>query len=220
MASLLDHQRELLQECGISTDGMNSSEIVERSRAVLDAADRYRLQAEAPVLDEHVSDEFQLKDAEATMHTMMAEPYLTHLPSLTGGTGYEEVRRFHKYHFIPGWPLDVEVTPISRTVGQGQVVDELIVGFTHDREMDAILPGIKPTGKWVELPHAVVVGLKDGKVAYEHIYWDQGSALYQLGLLPEGLPVVGAEAAQRLRDPRSVTANRLMARWAESEGKD
>ena len=52
------------------------------------------------------------------------------------------------------------------------------------------------------------------------IYWDQGSALYQLGLLAEGLPVVGAEAAQRLRNPQSVPANRLIARWAESEGKD
>ena len=66
----------------------------------------------------------------------------------------------------------------------------------------------------------MVVGLENGKVAYEHIYWDQGSTLYQLGLLLEGLPLVGAEAAQRLRDPRSVPANRLMARWAESEGKD
>ena len=220
MASLLDHQRELLQECGVSTDGLNSSEIADRARMVLLAADRYRLRAEAPVVDEHVSDEFRLKDAEATMHTMATEPYLTHVPTLTGDTGYEEVRRFYKYHFIPGWPPDVEVTLISRTVGQGRVVDELIVGFTHDREMDAILPGIKSTGRWVELPHAVVVGLEDGKVAYEHIYWDQGSALYQLGLLPEGLPVVGAEAAQRLRDPGSISANQLMARWAESEGKD
>jgi hypothetical protein len=148
MASLLDHQRELLQECGVSIDGLTSSEIADRARTVLGAADRYRLRAEAPVVDEHVSDEFRLKDAEATMHTMAAEPYLTHVPTLTGGTGYEEVRRFYKYHFIPGWPPDVEVTPISRTVGQGRVVDELIVGFTHDREMDAILPGIKPTGRW------------------------------------------------------------------------
>jgi carboxymethylenebutenolidase len=220
MTSLPDHQRKLLEECGLATEGMSTAEIAERARAVLSAADRYRLQAEAPVLDEHVSDEFQLKDAEATMHTMTAEPYLTHVPTLTGGTGHREVRRFYEYHFIPGWPPDVEVTPISRTVGQGRVVDELIVGFTHDREMDAILPGVAPTGRWVELPHAVVVGLENGKVAYEHIYWDQGSALYQLGLLPEGLPVVGAEAARRLRDPHSVPANRLMARWSESEEKD
>jgi hypothetical protein len=120
------------------------------------------------VLDEHISDEFQLKDAEATMHTMTAEPYLTHVPTLTGGTGRQEVRRFYEYHFNPGWPPDVDVTPISRTVGQGRVVDELILGFTHDREMDAILPGVEPTGRRVELPHAVVVGLEHGKVAYEH----------------------------------------------------
>jgi carboxymethylenebutenolidase len=94
MASLLDHQQELLEECGLSTDVLNSSEIAERARAVLAAADRYRLRAEAPVLDEHVSDEFQLKDAEATMGTMTAEPYLIHVPTLTGGTGYQEVRRF------------------------------------------------------------------------------------------------------------------------------
>lgn len=218
MTSMLDHQRKLLEECGLSTDGMSPARIAERARAVLGAADRYRLQAEAPVLDEHVGSEFQLKDAGATMRTMADEPYLTHVPTLTGGTGYEEVRRFYEYHFIPGWPPDVEVTPISRTVGQGRVVDELIVGFTHDREMDAILPGVEPTGRRVELPHTVVVGLEDGKVAYEHIYWDQGSALCQLGLLPEGLPVVGAEAAQRLRDPHSVPANRLMARWGE--GRD
>lgn len=169
VASLLDHQQELLEACGLSTDGLNSSEIAERARVVLAAADRYRLRAEAPVLDEHVSDEFKLKDAEATRGTMAAEPYLIHVPTLTGGTGYQEVQRFYKYHFIPGWPPDVEVTPISRTVGQGRVVDELIVGFTHDREMDAVLPGIKPTGQWVELPHVVIVGLEDGKVAYEHI---------------------------------------------------
>jgi carboxymethylenebutenolidase len=95
------------------------------------------------------------------------------------------------------------------------VVDELILGFTHDREMDAILPGVEPTGRRVELPHAVVVG---------HGEWEGGLRAHLLGsglsMLPEGLPVVGAEAAQRLRDSRSVPANRLVARWAESEGKD
>ena len=172
------------------------------------------------MLDEHIRDEFQLKDVEATMRTMADEPYLTHVPTLTGGTGYEEVRRFYEHHFIPGWSPDVEITPISRTVGQSRVVDELIVGFTHDREMDAILPGVEPTGRRVELPYAVVVGLRSGKVAHEHIYRDQGSARYQLGLLPEDLPVVGAEAAQRLRDAHSVPANRLMASWTGNEEKD
>ena len=41
--------------------------------------------------------------------------------------------------------------------------------------------------------------MEDGKIAYEHIYWDQATVLVQLGLLdPAGLPVVGGEAAAKL----------------------
>lgn len=87
MSSLLDHQRKLLEECGLSVDGMSPAEIAAQARTVLSAADRYRLGAEAPVLDEQIRDEFQLKDVEATMRTMADEPYLTHVPTLTGGTG-------------------------------------------------------------------------------------------------------------------------------------
>ena len=60
-------------------------------------------------------------------------------------------------------PVPTEVhrhAPISRTVGQGRVVDEWIVGFTDDREMDAVLPGVEPTGRWMELPRAVVIPVK------------------------------------------------------------
>lgn len=138
MASLLDHQQELLEACGLSTDGLNSSEIAERARVVLAAADRYRLRAEAPVLDEHASDEFKLKDAEATTGTMAAEPYLIHVPTLTGGTGYQKVRRFYKYHFIPGWSLDVEVTRIShsRAESGGRRADRQL----HSRSRDGRRP--------------------------------------------------------------------------------
>jgi hypothetical protein len=88
----------------------------------------------------------------------------------------------------------VQITPISRTVGQGRIIDEFIVSFTHDVEMPALLPGIAPTGRKVTLPHVVVMGIVNGKVAQEHIYWDQASLLVQVGLLdPAKLPVVGAE---------------------------
>lgn len=106
------------------------------------------------------------------------------------------------------------VKPISRTIGGGRVIDELIVSFTHDRPMPAILPGLEPTGRKVVLPHVVVCGLEGGKVSYEHIYWDQGSALVQLGIIdPSGLPLVGAEAAERLQEPRVHAANNLMPGW-------
>ena len=65
-----------------------------------------------------------------------------------------------------------------------------------------MLPGVAPTGKRVEAAFVVVVGVADGKVTHEHIYWDQASVLVQLGLLdPTGLPVSGAEQARLVLDP-------------------
>jgi carboxymethylenebutenolidase len=174
----------------------------------------------AAMFDEHVKDEFMLHDAEATMTTMVAEPYVNHVPTMTGGVGRAEVYRFYKHHFIPKWPVDTRVAPISRTVGVDQIVDELLISFTHDIEMDTVLPGVPPTGKYVEIPAVVVVKFEGGKVAHEHIYWDQASVLVQVGLLdPKGLPVAGAEQAVKVLDS-SRPANTLMARWAESAAAD
>lgn len=165
------------------------------------------------VFDAHVQAEFVAKDVAATMATMTAEPYLTHVPTLTGGTGRAQVESFYRDHFVGHWPDDVEVRPLSRTVGRDRVVDELIVSFTHDREMRAFLPGVAPTGRKVVLPHVVVMGFDEaGRVAYEHIYWDQASLLVQIGMLDPGqLPVSGAEQAARLLDP-SRPANEMIDR--------
>ena len=70
-------------------------------------------------------------------------------------------------------PDDTKFVRISRTIDKNQVVDELILSFTHDREIEFMLPGIPPTGKYVELPHVVVMKFNEGKIAHEHIYWDQ-----------------------------------------------
>jgi carboxymethylenebutenolidase len=92
------------------------------------------------------------------------------------------------------------------------LVDELIVRFTHDIEMDWILPGIAPTGKRVEVATVAVITFRDGKLFSEHIYWDQASVLVQLGLLdPSTLPVLGAETARSLTG-RGVPFNRIMER--------
>ena len=165
------------------------------------------------VFDAHVRAEFVEQSVEATMATMSPEPYLTHVPTLTGGTGRKEVERFYRDYFVGHWPADVEVKPLSRTVGERRVVDELIVSFTHDSELSILLPGVAPTGRKVMLPHVVVMGFdEEGRVAYEHIYWDQASLLVQVGLLdPELLPVAGAEQARRVLDPK-VPANELIKR--------
>jgi carboxymethylenebutenolidase len=170
----------------------------------------------ARVFDEHMAAEFERRDVDATMATMVSEPYLDHVPVMTGGVGGGEVRRFYAHHFIGKWPEDVEVVRVSRTVGEDRVVDELVVSFTHDVEMDFMLPGVPPTGRRVELPHVVVVEFRDGKVAHEHVYWDQASLLVQVGVLdPAGLPVTGSEQARKLLDP-SLPTNTLMERWGES----
>lgn len=151
------------------------------------------------VFDQHIKHEFQDHDVDATMLTMISEPYVHHVPVMTGGFGFDRVYNFYKNHFIGKLPADIRIVRISRTVGKDQVVDELIVSFTHDREIDFMLLGVPPTGKYVELPIVVVMNFRDEKISHEQIYWDQASLLVQVGLLdPKLLPVTGKEQAKRL----------------------
>jgi carboxymethylenebutenolidase len=172
------------------------------------------------LFDQHVASEFETKDADATMDTMAADPTVIHVPVLTGGRGTDELHAFYRDWFIPAWPDDVEVEQISRTVGSERVVDELIMRFSHTREMPFWLPGIAPTGHHVELPLVVVMGFEDDRVASEHIYWDQASLLAQIGLLDAtDLPIAGALEAKALIDP-SVALNELITNSTRARRND
>jgi carboxymethylenebutenolidase len=165
----------------------------------------------------HCRYEFETRDVDATMATMVAEPYVNHVPTMTGGVGHDHLKRFYKYHFIGANPADMRLVPVSRTVGADRVVDEMVCTFTHTTEIDWMLPGIPPTGRKVEIAIVAVVQFREGKLAHEHIYWDQASVLAQIGKLdPAGLPVAGAEAARKVLD-RSLPSNTLMPRWRSSE---
>jgi len=99
------------------------------------------------------------------------------------------------------------------------VVDEMLFCFTHDVEIDFMLPGVPPTGRYVEVPTVAIVNFRGDKLYHEHIYWDQASVLVQIGSIdPKGLPVAGVETAKKLRD-ESEPSNTLMQRWAESVPK-
>ena len=162
--------------------------------------------------EEHLAGEFTTKDTEATLKTMVPDAYVNHIPVLTGGVGHGELREFYSKHFIPKMPPDTKIIPVSRTIGVERLVDEMIFQFTHTMEMDWMLPGVAPTGKRVECPLVVIVHFRDGKLANEHIYWDQASVLVQLGLLDAAkLPVAGVETARKLAD-RSIPSNRLIER--------
>ena len=162
--------------------------------------------------EEHVSYEFSTRNTEDTLATMVDDAYVNHIPVLTGGVGRSELREFYSKRFIPQMPPDTEMTPVSRTIGEDQLVDEMVFKFTHTIPMDWMLPGIAPTGKRVEVPLVAIVRFRGGKLAYEHIYWDQASVLVQIGLIdPAKLPVAGVESARKVLDS-GLPANALMRR--------
>ncbi len=164
--------------------------------------------------DEHVRDEFATRDPEATLTTMVHDAYVNHVPVMTGGVGRDALRDFYSRLFIPQMPPDTAIVPVSRTIGTDRLVDEMVFRFTHTVEMEWMLPGVPPTGRQVEIPLVVVIHFRDGKLAHEHIYWDQASVLVQLGLLDASrLPVAGAETARKVMDP-GQPSNELIHRAA------
>lgn len=166
--------------------------------------------------DKHCEYEFATRNVADTMATMVAEPYVNHIPTMTGGVGHQMLARFYQNHFVNSNPPDTALIPISRTIGATQIVDELLFCFTHTCEIDWMLPGIAPTGKRVEIPLVAIVKFRGDKLYHEHIYWDQASVLVQIGKLdPKGLPVAGIETARKLLD-ETLPSNTLMAAWSRS----
>jgi carboxymethylenebutenolidase len=160
--------------------------------------------------DEHVKYEFATRDTEDTLQTMVPDAYVNHVPVLTGGVGHDQLREFYSKAFIPQMPPDTSMTPVSRTIGVDRVVDEMVFEFTHTIKMDWMLPGLAPTGKHVKVPLVVIVHFRDGKLAHEHIYWDQASVLAQLGLIDtQNLPVAGVESAEKVINP-ALPSNKLI----------
>jgi carboxymethylenebutenolidase len=166
--------------------------------------------------DEHLRLEFDTHNTEDTLATMVEDAYVNDIPVMTGGVGKPALREFYSKYFIPRMPPDMELTPVSRTIGTNQLVDEMVAKFTHTIQMEWMLPGIAPTGKRVEVAVVAIVQFRDGKLAHEHIYWDQASVLVQLGMLdPSTLPVIGVDSARKVLDP-SLPSNALIDRASNS----
>jgi carboxymethylenebutenolidase len=160
--------------------------------------------------DDHVKYEFATRNTDHTLETMVADSYVNHVPVMTGGVGLEELREFYSKRFIPQMPPDTAMTPVSRTIGIDRVVDEMVFEFTHTIRMDWMLPGVEPTNIHVKVALVVIVHFREGKLAHEHIYWDQASVLAQLGLIDASkLPVAGVESAEKVLNP-SLPSNELM----------
>jgi carboxymethylenebutenolidase len=169
------------------------------------------------VWEEHIGHEFGTHSPEDALATMVEDAYVNHIPVMTGGVGKAAVGEFYSKDFIPQIPPDFELVPISRTIGADQLVDEMVGKFTHTIQMEWMLPGIAPTGKRVEVPVVAIIRFRDGKLAHEHLYWDQASVLVQLGMLdPVTLPVVGVDSARKVLDS-SLPSNALFDRASDRD---
>lgn len=158
------------------------------------------------IWQQHTYAEFVLKDADAAVATMTDDAYLLLGPPLTTAVGKASIRELYANLFIPQTPADLQATTISRAVGQDLLIEESLQAFTHDIAMEWMLPGIPPTGRRIELILVVVVGFRDGKIAFERLYWDQASVLMQAGVLDASTPAVsGVESPHRVLELSGVT---------------
>jgi carboxymethylenebutenolidase len=137
----------------------------------------------AQLWERHLAGEFVAKDVEATLATMVDDASVNHMPVNTGGRGKDALRAFYRDDFIPSWPADLQMTPVNRVIGDGQIVDELHVTFTHSERMNWLLPGVPPTHRTLAIDFVVVAQFRGDKLACERIYWDHAAVLRQAGLL-------------------------------------
>jgi carboxymethylenebutenolidase len=187
------------------------------------------------IWEEHTLYEFGERDVEKTMATMVEEPYVNHVPTvsassrianvahdplqMTGGVGRAALTTFYRNHFIFSNPPDTTLELISRTVGIDRVIDEFIFCFTHTKVIDWLIPGIPPTNLPVRVPFTSVVNIRGDRLYHEHIAWDQASVLRQLGLLPEWLPFPYPLPDGRVPGPGKRFEYRVPAAGVETSAK-
>jgi carboxymethylenebutenolidase len=172
------------------------------------------------LFEEHVRHEFVTRDVDATMATMIDEPYVNHVATLAGGVGHDMLKRFYKYHFVGQNSRERSSTTVSQTLGPDRLVLETVARFRHDAVLDRIYPNIAPTNRMVEIAIVLIVRFRGDRVCHEHVFWDQGSALKQIGVLPaDGLPIAGAEAARKVVDETLPSNPFMQDAWKTSEGK-
>jgi carboxymethylenebutenolidase len=138
-------------------------------------------------------------DLDAAMALTTTGCALTSLPAGTGGTG-AGVRRYLADDVLPHLPTDLSFRRLSRTVDRWRVAQEDMVGFTHDRELPWLLPGVAPTGRHAEVLAISVVTIERSRIASHRTLWDQTALLSQLGLDHDQLGSVASTS----QPPRGV----------------
>jgi carboxymethylenebutenolidase len=146
------------------------------------------------VWDAHQQALIQRRDLHAALARLAAEPAITHIPAMTGGTGRHAVERFYAGQFLPHLPADLTLRRISRTVDRWRLVDETTVSFTHDRELPWLLPGAAPTFRRAEVLAIAIVGFDRTRIRSQRVLWDQATLAAQLGLRTATAPAATGPA--------------------------
>jgi carboxymethylenebutenolidase len=126
---------------------------------------------------------------------MTENPYVFLIASGAARVGRAVVHEFYANHFLPKIPPDLEITSLSQSFGNDRIAEEMVIRFTHAIEMDWLLPGLRPTGQIAEFVLAAIIQFQDGKVAHEHLYWDQATVLSQMGVLNHPMAATGVASA-------------------------
>ncbi|KAK4217303.1 dienelactone hydrolase [Rhypophila decipiens] len=213
------------------------------SRSIATARRAFRMDSPSGVeatVERSAHAKFHSRSAKQLLSTFTAHdaPQVTHVPTLSGALGRQELQDFYSDYFLGDNPPSMKVTLLSRTIGLDRVVDEMFVSFKHTQDMPWILPGVPPTKKRVEIIIVSIVTLRGGKLHHERVYWDQASVLAQIGLLdpklvPQAaqergvrqLPVVGGKAARRVfsggeDSDEGEADNELIRDWEDEDDEE
>jgi carboxymethylenebutenolidase len=153
---------------------------------------------------------------DAALATMTEDPYVLAIPSGRGGSGRAGAPEYYANQFLPKNPPDFELTSLSQTFGNDRLIEEFVIRFTHTLEMDWMLPGLPATGRSVEFALVGIIQFQAGKVAKEHIYWDQATVLSQLGVLDHPVAAAGVGSTAKLlklRNDRSWHSTGPQSCW-------
>jgi carboxymethylenebutenolidase len=133
--------------------------------------------------EEHIRGEFVTKDVHLALSTMTEDASVWTIPTKWGAKGKPALLPLYRDEFIPSIPEEWESTILNRFITDECIVEEMRSRFRHTKRMDWFLPGVEPTGKIIEIDGITVIEFRDGLMCAERLYWDEATALRQIGHL-------------------------------------
>lgn len=132
---------------------------------------------------------FRARDVDAAMAVLAETGTWENVP-VHGPLAGTALRRHLTDDVLPHLPADLSFRRVSRTADIRKLVDERVVGFTHDRELPWLLPGVAPTYlpaevlaiSIVSFTHRTRTAVTTSAISAHRTLWDHATLRAQLGL--------------------------------------